>query len=172
MTRGRVLSVLRLCVVLFGCAHSPSEVVQKIKYDFGLGEKPEGYVTGAEKVMANLRQVGEAEMKRMNLANRHGEVEFQQEGGFQGRYYKVVKIYENVYPLEARPITRTVEGGRGYVGYIEYSYRIYESERKTNRTEAEATSAAIRTEQVGRETYRYKFNSAGVWDGGEGEPTR
>lgn len=161
-----------LAVLVCACQRTPGEVVQKIKYDFGIGERPAGYVTGSEKVMAGLRSVGETEMKRMNVANRHGEVKFQEEQGLQGKYYKEVKVYESCYPLEARPITRTAEGERGYVGYIEYLYRLHESERKISRADAEAVSATIPTDRTGRETYRYKFSTGGVWDGREGEPTK
>lgn len=161
-----------VCCVLCSCQRSPSEVFQKVKYDFGIGEKPEGYVTGSEMVMANLRKVGETELKRMNMQNRHGEVKFQEEEGLKGKFYKEVKVYDGFYPLDARAVAKAAEGDRGYIGLIEYSYRTYQSERFNTRAEAEAASAAIPTDQSGRETFRYKFSAGGVWNGSPGEATR
>jgi len=146
--------------------------MQKVKYDFGIGEKPEGYVTGAELVMSNLSKVGDTEMKRMNMASRHGEIKFQDEGGLKGKFYKEVKVYDACYPLDARAVTKAAEGDRGYVGLIEYSYRVYQSERFSTRAEAEAASASIPTDISGRETFRYRFSASGVWDGAPGELTR
>ena len=163
-----VMILLGMC----SCARTPGEVMQKVKYDFGIGEKPEGYVTGTEKVMENLQKVGQSELKRMNMEGRHGEVEFQQESQFKGSYFKRVKVYEDFYPLDARSVSRSAQGERGYVGYIEYSYRIRESERMSNRTEASRASATIETTETGRETYRYAFSTSGSWDGREGELTR
>lgn len=159
-------------MVLCACAQSPSQVVQKVKYDFGMGEKPEGYVTGAEKVMASLGDVGAVELKRLNIENRHGDVKFQEESGLNGKFYKEVKQYESYYPLDAKAVTNAAEGDRGFLGYIDYSYCIYQSERFSTRPEAEAASADIRTDVQGRESYRYKFSSGGSWDGQKGERAR
>ena len=43
---------------------------------------------------------------------------------------------------------------------------------KPTRTEAQAESATVPNGEEGRETYRYKFNSGGTWDGGKGEIAR
>jgi len=161
-----------LVVAVVGCARTPGEIAEKVAYDFGIGERPEGYVTASDRVMENLTQVAEVEMKRMNMAQRHGEVKFQDEGGLRGSYYKEVKTYESFYPLDARAVSKSVDGDRGFVGYIEYTYRVYQSERKANRTEAAAASANIATSETGREAFRYRFSSGGVWDGRPGELTR
>ncbi|MBN2307528.1 MAG: hypothetical protein JXR94_01070 [Candidatus Hydrogenedentes bacterium] len=161
--------LIGLCVGLTACG---GNVVETVKYDFGIGEKPEGYEAPSEKVMAQLHSVAKAEMKRMNTEGRQGEVKYQELGEVQGKYYKESKIYEQYHPLDVQPISRGAQGERGYVGFIAYTYRIYQSERQSNRTEAAAASATISTTVTGRETYRYKFNSAGKWDGGEGEEVR
>lgn len=166
------LPVLGVALLLSGCTSTPGEIAEKVAYDFGMGEKPEGYVSGADRVMESLTQVAENEMKRMNLAQRHGEVRFQDEGGLRGSYFKEVKTYESFYPLDARAVSKSVDGDRGFVGYIEYTYRVYQSERKSNRTEAAAASANIATPNTGRETFRYRFSSGGAWDGRPGELTR
>jgi hypothetical protein len=167
-----LLVLLCVCAGLSACRSTPSEVVQKVKYDFGIGEKPEGYVEPSEKVMARLESVGQSEMKRMNTEHRLGEVKFQQDSALEGKYYKEVKVYENFHPLEVNPVSRGSHGERGYVGFIAYSYRLYQSERFSNRTEAAAASATIGTTETGRETFRYSFSSSGTWTGGEGERVR
>jgi hypothetical protein len=164
--------VLGLCVIAVACARTPGEVADKVLYDFGIGEKPEGHVSGAEKVMVQLENVGKAEMKRMNLKQRHGEVKFQQETGLTGKYYRELKKYEDAYPVDARPVTRSSQGERGFVGYIDYRYRVYQSKRVATRVEAEAASADISTDVTGRETYRYNFSYGGTWDGAEGQSVR
>jgi hypothetical protein len=168
----KVMLGVVLCAALCACQRSPGEVMEKVRYDFGMGEKPEGYVSGSERVMENLHDVADAEMKRMNFERRHGEVKFQEQPGFGGVYYKEVKVYEDYYVLDARPITRSTEGQRGYVGFIEYEYRIRQSERKNTRTDASAAPALINTDESGRETYRYRFSPGGAWDGEPGEKTR
>ncbi|HRI86896.1 MAG TPA: hypothetical protein PLJ47_06490 [Candidatus Hydrogenedentes bacterium] len=146
-------------------------VVEKVKYDFGIGEKPEGYESVSDRIMARLDAVGKTEMRRMNVEGRHGTIEFQQESELQGKYYKQVKQYESYQALEAVPVSRGSQGERGFVGYIQFTYRMLQSERKSNRTEAEAQSATIRTDVVNRETYRYTFGPGGTWDGKPGEAT-
>jgi len=158
--------------LLASCASSSGGVVQKVKYDFGIGEKPEGYETGTDKVMSNLDNVGKTEMKRMNLDGRHGVVKFQEEGNLSGKYYKEVKVYETHRPMDARAVSRASHGERGYVGYIQYDYRIFQGARTTNHVEAEASSANIRTDESGRETYRYSFGPSGSWNGAPGELSR
>ncbi|MCC6696287.1 MAG: hypothetical protein IT365_11710 [Candidatus Hydrogenedentes bacterium] len=168
----RIVCAVFVCVLMASCASDSGSVVEKVKYDFGIGEKPEGYESGTDKVMSRLDNVGKTELKRMNLERRHGEVKFQEEGNLSGKYYKEVKTYETYRPMDARPLTRTSYGERGYVGYIQYEFRIFQSPRVTNRVEAEAASATIRTDVSGRETYRYDFGPSGAWDGAPGELTR
>ena len=160
------------CVLLASCKSTPGGVIEKVKYDFGLGEKPAGYVSGLDRVMQNLPRVGEMEIKRMNFEARQGEIKFQQGKGLQGKYYKEVKVYEKCYPLDAQAISKGENGERGYLGYIEYEYTIYQSERKATRAEAAASSATIPTMKKGRDVYRYHFSAGGNWDRGNGELTR
>jgi len=159
-----------LCIA--GCqGQGGQSVVETVMSDFGLKEKPEGYVSGSEKVVERLNEIGEVEMKRMNQAERLGEV-MVEEQGLQVSYYKQVREYTSYYPLDAAATSRASDRDRGYVGYLEYRYRILQSARKPTRTEAQAESASIPTGEEGRETYRYRFNSTGSWDGGKGERTR
>ena len=140
--------------------------------DFGLKEKPEGYQSQADVVMSRLGAVGQGEMKRMNAAGRRGEIRFQDEGGLQGKYYKEVKVYESCQAVDAQPYSAGAAGDRGYFGYVDYMYRIYQSERTANKAEAESKTADIRTDKSGHETLKYRFGAGGVWDGHEGELTR
>jgi len=167
-----VVAVCAMGLLLCSCQGTPGEVVDKVLVDFGVREKPEDYVSGSDRVFEGLNVVAKAEMKRMNQEARRGEVKFQEEKGLRGKYYKEVKRYEDFHPQDARPAVRTAGNGHGYVGYIEYSYRIYQSARKNTRAEAAAEPAGIPTDQVGRETYRYRFAPGGVWDGAKGEKVR
>lgn len=146
-------------------------VVDTVMSDFGIKEKPEGYVSGSDKVVERLNEIGEVEIKRMNQAERLGEVKVEEEG-LQVRYFKEVKEYVSYYALDASATSRNSDRDRGFVGYIEYRYRMLQSPRKPTRTEAQAESATIPTGEEGREVYRYRFNSGGVWDGGKGERSR
>lgn len=169
----RIILAVLLCAFLVSCASDNDVgVVEKVKYDFGIGEKPEGYETGSDRVMSRLDGVGKTEMKRMNVEGRHGEIKFQEEGNLGGKYYKEVKVYEAYRPMDARAVSRTSHGERGYVGYVQYDFQVYQSPRVATRVEAEASSATIRTDVAGRETYRYNFGPSGAWDGGPGEETR
>jgi len=159
------------CVVLVACQRSPRQVADKVMIDFGIKDKPEGYVSGADQVYQQLEGIGAGELKRLNLEQRQGTIKFQDDG-LRGMYYKEVKIYEQAYPLEAAPVSRGPEGTRGYNAYIDYSYRIYQSARKPTRAEALAESADIPTDIEGRETYRYTFSGGGTWDGNKGQRTR
>jgi hypothetical protein len=159
------------CLLVTGCLRTPGEVTDKVLSDFGLRERPEGYVSGTDRVFDRLGTVGQTELKRMNVENRHGDVKFQDDAGFGGKFYKEVKRYEESRPLDAQPVARGAQGERGFVGYLDYSYRIYQSERTDTRAEAAALSATIPTDDQGRETYRYRFNSGGIWDGQKGERT-
>lgn len=156
---------------LAACQSGPVSVSDKVLADFGLRERPEGYVTGSDKVFEQLEIVGAAEMKRMNAAQRHGAIKFE-ESGRRSQYYKEVKVYESFRAMDADGTTGGGTRDRGYTGIIEYSYRIMQGERKPTRTEAEALSATIPTGEEGKEAYRYNFSSGGVWDGAAGEKTR
>jgi len=157
-----------------GCATGDDNisVAEKVKYDFGIGEKPEGYVSSSDKIMARLDGVGKTEMKRMNSGARHGEINFQEDQALKGMFYKETKRYESYLVLDARSVTRNSQKGRGFVGFVEYSYQVYQGERRNTRAEAAAQPANIRTEQRGREVLRYNFGPSGTWDGSEGEKAR
>jgi len=161
-------SLLALCA----CQSTPNEVVNKVLVDFGLREKPEGYVSGGDKVFERLNAVGETELQRINAAARGGEVKFQAESGLRGKYYKEVRVYETFYPLDVKPVAKGHEVDRGYVGYIQYAYRVYQGQPKSTRAEAAAERASILTNETGRETYRYTLNASGQWNGTKGERTR
>ena len=169
------VAVFALCALMTACASSGGSsggVVDKVMTDFGLRAKPEGYVEPSDKVFAKLNDVGKAEMRRMNAAQGHGEVKFQSDGSaLGGQYYKEVKRYESFQPLDAERLSRSTQAQRGYVGYIDYKYRVYQSERTSSRTKATTLRATIPTDIEGHETYRYKFGPGGGWDGGRGELT-
>lgn len=167
------LGMALVVAMLAGCQHSPGEVADKVLQDFGLKARPEGYVPASDKVFQKLGAVGETELKRMNADGRHGEIKFQEQG-VSGQYFKEVKVYEKAYPLDARTNTGGSSRALGpaYTGYIEYSYQYFQSARKPTRVEAEAESANIPTGVTGRETYRYNFSGAGVWDGVKGEKAK
>lgn len=162
------LALVVVVLALAGCQRSPGEVTTKVLEDFGLKARPEGYVSTADKVFQKLGDVGNSELQRLNAEGRHGEVKFQEKGA-GGQYYKEVKVYDKAAPLDARSITGAKTAGPAYVGYVEYTYQIMQSERKSTRIEAEAESANVPTGVNGRETYRYNFNGAGIWDGVKGE---
>jgi len=166
--RGSVKQIACVLACLTCCACG-GNVIQKVKYDFGIGEKPEGYEAPSEQVMSQLDGVGKSEMKRMNVEGRHGEVKFHEDGPYKGKYFKEVKKYETYHPVEAKAVSSASQGDRGYVGYVEYTYAMYQSERKSTRAEASAASATVKTYETGRETYRYHFGSGGAWNGGKGE---
>jgi hypothetical protein len=136
--------------------------------DFGLRERPEGYESGSDKVFQNLDDVAKTEIKRLNMESRQGSIKFEQDG-MRGLYFREAKVFEDYHPLDAQMLPRTSHGERGYTGYIEYSYRIFQSARKDSRVEAESSEADIPTGDSGREVYRYRFTAAGTWDGGKGE---
>jgi hypothetical protein len=159
--------------VLAGCATGGDvNVVDKVMYDFGLGERPEGYVATSDRIMERLPTVARTEMKRLNLEERQGDIEYQELEDLQGRYYKEVKEYVDFMPLEVNAVTGGTHGERGYWGYIMYTYRIRQSERFPTRTEAEAASPVVDTGVTDREVYRYRFSTGGVWNGRPGELSR
>ncbi len=156
-----------------GCATDGNvSVAEKIKYDFGIGEKPEGYESATDKIMSRLDDVGKTEMKRMNSGVRHGEINFQENEELKGMFYKETKRYESYLVLDARSLSRSSQRGRGYVGFVEYTYQVYQSERRTTRAAAAAQPANIRTDKRGREVLRYNFGPSGTWDGSSGETSR
>ncbi len=167
----RRIGTVLICLTLAACQRSPKEVADKVLGDFGLRERPEGYVSGTEKVMVELEKVGASEIKRLNAEQSKSNVKFQSDG-LRGMYYKEVKIYESYYPLDASSARRDSSGERGFHGYVEFTYRIYQSERRPTRTEALAESATIPTDETGREVYRYVFDGGGVWNGGRGQRIR
>ena len=171
----RTLAAVLIPFILGACAGTSEQggVVDKVLQDFGIQDRPEGYETGGDKVFSRLNAVGESELKRLNREGRTGEVKYAQEEEFRGAYFKELKVYENYYPLDARPLGRTASGRQGgYTGTVEYSYRVYQSPRTANRVEAAAAMADIPTNIEGREKYRYNFGVGGVWDGKPGEPVR
>jgi hypothetical protein len=122
--------LLLAAFLLAGCSTGGhGSVMEKVKYDFGIGEAPEGYVSGTDQVYERLKSVGEMEMKRMNADTRLGEVKFR-EDGLHGTYFKQVKKYESAQALDAQPMSRGVNSERGYYGYVEYRYQIYQSEHR------------------------------------------
>jgi len=153
------------------CQHGPDTVVDTVLMDFGLKERPEGYVSAADKVMEQLRGIGETEMRRMNQEGRLGEVKFQESGAGKGGYYKEVKVYEKHRPLDAKVVSGSATDGRGFTGYIEYTYTIYQSPRYPTRIEAQAATANARTDITGSEIYLYRFTSADMWDRNRGDKT-
>lgn len=168
------VAVLILSVMAFSaCSSGGGSVVDKVMVDFGMKEKPEGYVEPSDKVYTKLDSVGKTELKRLNQATQNGEIKFQEgSGGLSGTYYKEVKVYENYRPIDAQRQQRVSQGEAGYVGTIEYNYTVYQSARKSTRAEAAAEKASIRSADSGREVFRYRFNAAGEWMGGAGERTR
>ena len=165
-----LLAILVISATFLACETAPEGgVFNKVMVDWGIREPPEGHVSGADRVMERMKAVGTTEMKRLNRENRHGEVKFQEQGRNQGTHYKEVKVYEQFYPLDANPASKAVNGERGYMGFIEYAYRIYRSPQQKNRVEAEAASATVRTDETGRERYRYYFRQSTAWDGAKGE---
>lgn len=154
------------CLCLAGCQSEGGGVTQKVLADFGIGEHPEGYVSGTDKVYQQLDTVGQTEMKRMNAEGREGQVKFEQDG-LKGRYFKEVRVYETARPVDVK--ASTVSADRGFVGFIEYEYRLFRGEAKPTRAEAAAQSTDISTDKTGHETMRYNFSVSGTWDGGKGE---
>jgi len=156
-----------LCLAAAGCGSTGNKVLQ----DFGIQDRPEDYVSGADRVMVTMQDVGKVEMDRMNAAQRRGEVLYDNSDPLKGKFYRMVRMYESYHPLDANAATRTSQTQPvTFVGYIEYDYQEYESTRVETRTEAGTLPADIPTGRRGRETYRYKFDSAGAWNGGRGEP--
>jgi hypothetical protein len=70
---------------------------------------------GSDKVVERLNEIGEVEMKRMNQAERLGEVQVE-EDGLQVNYYKLVKEYVSYYPVEASATSRASDRDRGFCG--------------------------------------------------------
>ena len=151
---------------LAGCQSDGGSVTQKVLADFGIGEHPEGYVSGSDKVYQQLDTVGQTEIKRMNAEGREGQIKFEQDG-LKGRYYKEIKVYEAARPVDVKASSTSAD--RGFVGFIEYEYRLYRGEAKPTRAEAAGQTATISTDVTGRETCRYNFSVSGTWDGGKGE---
>jgi len=153
-------------ILIVGCSGAGGTVLE----DFGIKERPEGYVSGSDKVMANMKAIGNAELKRLNASNRHGEIQYDDSDSLRGKFYKEVRVYTRAYPLDAQPTGRRGNSRqRGFTGLIEYAYEFKESRRFDNRAEAAAANAEIPGRKRGRERFRYNFNSAGAWDGARGD---
>ena len=169
IARYRLFTLLALSAMAAACAGAGSKVMQ----DFGLQERPEGYVSGAERVMQKLPDVAKTEMTRLNAAARTGEVLYEKTDALSGAYYKKARVYEEFRPLDANITNRSSSRQEtSYVGYIEYVYQIHESPRRPSRIEAMAENANIPTGERGSETFRYQFTSGGNWNGARGEPVR
>ncbi len=164
--------LLGMVIILCSCQTGPEGgVVNKVLTDFGLREKPEGYVSETDKVFQRLGEIGATELQRLNHENRHGEVKFEQKGA-RGEYYKEVKVYTQYYPIDAKPVSHSGESGQSYTATIEYAYTVYRSAPKPTRAEAQETDADIPTGIEGRETYRYSLGPGGVWNGEKGQKVR
>ncbi len=165
--------ILPICAVLMlaACQTDSGSVTEKVLADFGLGERPEGYVSGSDRVFEQMDSVGATEMKRLNAVERHGEILFEGEG-VRGKFYKQVKVYESYYPLDVQAVSGGGTRDRGFTGLIEYRYRIFKGAPRGTRTEAAAEPASIATETTGKEVYRYSFSTGGVWNGGSGERSK
>ncbi len=166
MNKWLCLVCLLGCLCLAGCQSGGGGVGQKVLADFGIGEHPEGYVSGSDKVYQQLDTVGQTEIKRMNSEGREGKIKFEQDG-LKGRYFKEVKVYETARPVDVK--ASTASSDHGFVGFIEYEYRMFRGADKPTRAEAGAQSADISTDTTGRETMRYNFSMSGTWDGGKGD---
>ncbi len=168
--RKYVLYMLGTVLLATGCGTMGDTVLQ----DFGIKERPEGYTSGSDSVMKNMQSVGKTELRRLNLAERRGEIKYETSDlDGTGVYYKDRKVYTNFTVLDAQPASRTAQGKTGgFVGYIQYRYEHMEGPRKSNRVEADATVANIPSGKQGTETYRYRFNTGGVWSGSKGELTK
>lgn len=171
-TTSAYVCVVGLIAALASCGGGSGDgVLDTVLQDFGIRDRPDDYVSGSDLVFERLGDVGRSELARLNTGGRLGEIEYADDDpSATGRFYKQVKVYEKFYPLEAQSASRNSAGERGgYVGYIEFSYRIYKSSRANNRTEAAAKIASIPTDERARETYRYRFGRGGDWDGAKGE---
>lgn len=157
-----------------GAAGCGGGAAQKVKYDFGIGERPEGYVSTTDKIMENLPEVGAVEIQRLNAEARQGQIEFREEGEYRGKFFKTAKIYERAVPVDATAAPRTASerDTRVFYGYIDYVYRVYQGPLRDSRAEAEADRPTISTSETGRESYRYRFGLSGEWNGSRGEPVR
>lgn len=167
----KCLYLLCVPVILTACQSSPGSIAQKVMADFGIGEHPEGYVSGSDRVFEQLESVAKTEMTRMNASGRHGEIKYEGEG-LRGRFFKEVKVYESYFPLDAHAVSGGASRDRGFVGVIEYRYRIFRGAEHNTRAAAASESASIPTDIEGREAYRYTFSMGGVWDGAPGERAR
>lgn len=164
-----VTVLIAVALAGMGCGGAGETVLQ----DFGIRDRPEGYVSGSDLVFERLDGIGATELKRLNSRSRQGEVKFEDDAGLHGMYYKEVKVYEKFFPLDARATGRSGNrSDRGYAGTIDYAYEIYQGPRRATRTEAAAEVANIPTGDRGRETFRYRFSSGGTWNGARGESVR
>jgi hypothetical protein len=167
----RRVMVLALVLTMAGCA-GDGGVADKVLTDWGVRSPDEDYVQGSDTVMARMRSVAETEMRRMNAVQRRGEVKFQEHSGVGGAFYREVKVYEQHYLIDARRISRSSRARGGYTGYIDYAYRMHQSERKGTRVEAAEAEANVPTDITGRDRFSYSFGTSGTWDGAPGQKVR
>jgi hypothetical protein len=170
MRSKRCIFAIALAALAAGCT---SDGGSKVLQDFGLQERPDDYVSGSDRVMTKLPDVGKAELPRLNSGARAGEVLYEKTDALHGAYYKKARVYEEYRPLDAN-FSNTLNSRQevNYIGYIEYTYQIYESPRRPSRVEAMAEIANIPTGERDAETMRYRFTSGGTWDGAKGEPVK
>jgi len=167
----QLVEIVAVLVLVAGCSSDGGG--NKVLQDFGLQERPEDYVSGTDEVLARLKDVGATELDRLNRDDRDGDILYDDTDELHGKYYKTVKIYDRFYTVDANSTGKnSFNDQRGYVGYIEYVYELHESPRKNSRAEAIAELATIPSGEDGRETYRYRFDSSGSWNGANGELVR
>ncbi|MCX8064909.1 MAG: hypothetical protein N3G21_07020 [Candidatus Hydrogenedentes bacterium] len=163
--------ILISALSLTSCQTPEGGVVNKVLSDFGIREKPEGYLSETDKIFQRLSEIGNTELKRFNQESRKGEVKFEQKGP-RGEYYKEVKVYEQFFPLDVNPVSHSGEAGQSYIATIQYSYRVFRSAPKPTRIEAQDAIADIPTGVEGKETYRYTLGPSGVWNGEKGQKVK
>ena len=166
---------------LNGCART-ERALNQVLVDFGLHPRPETDAPDVEAdIMSRLADITEKELGRFSANPVNTEVEFEKIPGNPlglGNFYKIVKIYEEAYPLEVTrqrvPQVQHTETlrKRGYRARVEYRYRIFRGKAFPTRDEARDGAADIRTDEVGREIYLYHFDETGVWDGEPGRLER
>ena len=161
-------AVLVLTVALSGCQRTPGQVVNKVLTDFGVRKAPEEQTEVDSARLQKLAVVGEQELARLNQESRRGDVKCDTSDKMRALYYKEAKVYENFYPVDYTDVMSQDEEKRGFQGYIDFEYRMYQSERFPTRAEAAMANATVPSDQGGRERYRYSFTQGGEWNGRKG----
>lgn len=147
-----------------------SGVGDKVMQDFGLQERPADYEAGTDRASDELERVGKTEMARLNNDAREGEVVLRSENEAVGTYFRERKIYESYKVLDSFATTgrRGTGSDRGFSGYIEYTYEVYESLPAENRLLAERAPTTVSTGRRNTTVLRYEMNAAGRWNGSPG----